>query len=457
MIWYCLRNLIEKRGEDLINENNRSRFYYDSIIELMPKLINDFKDKWWETEDETYVFIKNYSLKEQREKEKQIKLFFEQITDHFLDYPYDLEAQNIWNIEFAIILENGISIFECLGLDRIINLLDNDFLMSTKRFIRRAKKFDESIDNEAIFQALRNVWIVNIIQKIGKQKVATTPSVYGYSMLYPVTDNFLDDDDIDKIYKKQIMNRFKERLEGNKLEASDLYEEKVFELVGSIEVEYKRDIYKNLYESLYAINNGQVKSLLQQKGDFGPYRKDILGISFEKGGSSVLADAYLALGELHYDEILFYFGYGIILQLADDLQDVTEDLNNKHMSIMSMQAGLYSLDKTVNQLINFTQNTLDEAKTFETEDQIEIKNIIFQSIQNLILFSAINSIEYFSKEYKEKLLKSIPFRKSFIDKLAKKWDKKKVLINDRFEGLPVLDIIFEALEVFIEKKKKNNL
>jgi len=457
MIWYCLRNLIEKRGEDLINENNRSRFYYDSIIELMPKLINDFKDKWWETEDETYVFIKNYSLKEQREKEKQIKLFFEQITDHFLNYPYDLEAQNIWNIEFAIILENGISIFECLGLDRIINLLDNDFLMSTKRFIRRAKKFDESIDNEAIFQALRNVWIVNIIQKIGKQKVATTPSVYGYSMLYPVTDNFLDDDDIDKIYKKQIMNRFKERLEGNKLEASDLYEEKVFELVGSIEVEYKRDIYKNLYESLYAINNGQVKSLLQQKGDFGPYRKDILGISFEKGGSSVLADAYLALGELHYDEILFYFGYGIILQLADDLQDVTEDLNNKHMSIMSMQAGLYSLDKTVNQLINFTQNTLDEAKTFETEDQIEIKNIIFQSIQNLILFSAINSIEYFSKEYKEKLLKSIPFRKSFIDKLAKKWDKKKVLINDRFEGLPVLDIIFEALEVFIEKKKKNNL
>lgn len=457
MIWYCLRNLIEKRGEDLINENNRSRFYYDSIIELMPKLINDFKDKWWETEDETYVFIKNYSLKEQREKEKQIKLFFEQITDHFLNYPYDLEAQNIWNIEFAIILENGISIFECLGLDRIINLLDNDFLMSTKRFIRRAKKFDESIDNEAIFQALRNVWIVNIIQKIGKQKVATTPSVYGYSMLYPVTDNFLDDDDIDKTYKKQIMNRFKERLEGNKLEASDLYEEKVFELVGSIEVEYKRDIYKNLYESLYAINNGQVKSLLQQKGDFGPYRKDILGISFEKGGSSVLADAYLALGELHYDEILFYFGYGIILQLADDLQDVTEDLNNKHMSIMSMQAGLYSLDKTVNQLINFTQNTLDEAKTFETEDQIEIKNIIFQSIQNLILFSAINSIEYFSKEYKEKLLKSIPFRKSFIDKLAKKWDKKKVLINDRFEGLPVLDIIFEALEVFIEKKNKNNL
>ena len=457
MIWCCLRNLIEKRGEDLINENNRSRFYYDSIIELMPKLINDFKDKWWETEDETYVFIKNYSLKEQREKEKQIKLFFEQITDHFLNYPYDLEAQNIWNIEFAIILENGISIFECLGLDRIINLLDNDFLMSTKRFIRRAKKFDESIDNEAIFQALRNVWIVNIIQKIGKQKVATTPSVYGYSMLYPVTDNFLDDDDIDKTYKKQIMNRFKERLEGNKLEASDLYEEKVFELVGSIEVEYKRDIYKNLYESLYAINNGQVKSLLQQKGDFGPYRKDILGISFEKGGSSVLADAYLALGELHYDEILFYFGYGIILQLADDLQDVTEDLNNKHMSIMSMQAGLYSLDKTVNQLINFTQNTLDEAKTFETEDQIEIKNIIFQSIQNLILFSAINSIEYFSKEYKEKLLKSIPFRKSFIDKLAKKWDKKKVLINDRFEGLPVLDIIFEALEVFIEKKNKNNL
>ena len=457
MIWYCLRNLIEKRGEDLINENNRSRFYYDSIIELMPKLINDFKDKWWETEDETYVFIKNYSLKEQREKEKQIKLFFEQITDHFLNYPYDLEAQNIWNIEFAIILENGISIFECLGLDRIINLLDNDFLMSTKRFIRRAKKFDESIDNEAIFQALRNVWIVNIIQKIGKQKVATTPSVYGYSMLYPVTDNFLDDDDIDKTYKKQIMNRFKERLEGNKLEASDLYEEKVFELVGSIEVEYKRDIYKNLYESLYAINNGQVKSLLQQKGDFGPYRKDILGISFEKGGSSVLADAYLALGELHYDEILFYFGYGIILQLADDLQDVTEDLNNKHMSIMSMQAGLYSLDKTVNQLINFTQNTLDEAKTFETEDQIEIKNIIFQSIQNLILFSAINSIEYFSKEYKEKLLKSIPFRKSFIDKLAKKWDKKKILINDRFEGLPVLDIIFEALEVFIEKKNKNNL
>jgi hypothetical protein len=45
----------------------------------------------------------------------------------------------------------------------------------------------------------------------------------------------------------------------------------------------------------------------------------ILPISFFKGGTSVLADAFLVKGNLNIKEMHFAFAYGSFLQLLDDL------------------------------------------------------------------------------------------------------------------------------------------
>jgi len=43
-----------------------------------------------------------------------------------------------------------------------------------------------------IFQASRNAWTTNGLQIILGMPARLTPAIFGYSMLYPCTDNYLD-------------------------------------------------------------------------------------------------------------------------------------------------------------------------------------------------------------------------------------------------------------------------
>ena len=92
-----------------------------------------------------------------------------------------------------------------------------------------------------------------------------------------------------------------------------------------------------------------------------PYERDMLSISIEKGGASVLVDGYLVCGELTKEEEVFAYGYGFLLQLCDDLQDVKADLEKNHMTIISQLAGKYHLDKIINKLINIIIDIVDNA------------------------------------------------------------------------------------------------
>jgi len=76
----------------------------------------------------------------------------------------------------------------------------------THQFIRKVREFDNDIKLDKMVQALRNVWIMNILQVLFNIKVEYTPSVFAYSMLYPYTDNYLDNTEISFQDKQSIKN-----------------------------------------------------------------------------------------------------------------------------------------------------------------------------------------------------------------------------------------------------------
>lgn len=93
-------------------------------------------------------------------------------------------------------------------------------------------------------------------------------------------------------------------------------------------------------------------SSLRQQG----HRLDdesLLQISVEKGGTSVLTDAYLVRGGLAPDDADFAFGYGVLLQLMDDLQDFPQDLKHDHATLVTRQAALGSVESVVRRLRSF--------------------------------------------------------------------------------------------------------
>jgi hypothetical protein len=176
-------------------------------------------------------------------------------------------------------------------------------------------------------------------------------------------------------------------------------EEKAFSLVAMIEWQFPRQQYKDVFDSVLAIQEGQIKSLTQQTG-LGMAETKILRISAEKGGASVLADAYLVCGDL--DERMFEFamGFGFILQLVDDLQDAASDCTVSHCTMFSSRvAQKRKLDDAAQKLILFVTQELNYDTIADTHIKREIKRIMTENCILMIFEAVSKNQKLFSKQF----------------------------------------------------------
>ncbi len=302
--------------------------------------------------------------------------------------------------------------------------IDRGYLNIAEEFIFRAKKEDSHLKSIEIFQAIRNVWIMNSLQIIWAIPLEMTPSIYGYSMLYPYTDNFLDDPHIDMVDKDNFNHKLRKMLKGEEQTPDTAHENRVFELIRKIESQYDRHKYAQVYESVLLIQEAQVESLSQDQNT-RMMVDDILPISFSKGGSSVLADAFLVKGNLSNDEMKFSFGYGTFLQLLDDLQDTIEDRKEGHQTIFSIQDKYEVLDEHINKLIAYIFKVNTPRKS-ESETMILMKEIISSCTLIMVMDAVGRNHTLVSKELYRKLESFSKVRLSFYKEL-------ELRLNDYFE------------------------
>jgi hypothetical protein len=252
-------------------------------------------------------------------------------------------------------------------------LFGDAFFTAASDFSRAARAFDPNLNVDDLWQALRNVWIGNGLQMLLDLPVRSTPALFAYSMLYPVTDNLLDDPSIAAADKRRFTDRFGQRLAGFTIAPTNAAESAAFALVATIERQFPRHWYPDVHESLLAIHHGQVLSLAQQQvcrtegsdpRGWDPRHDDerLLAISCEKGGTSVLADLYLIAGEASDETERFAFGYGVALQLMDDLQDATIDAAVGHQTLFTRAAARGPLDAITARLLQFIDRAIDAGR-----------------------------------------------------------------------------------------------
>ena len=129
------------------------------------------------------------------------------------------------------------------------------YLESTESFFSKAQEHDSSLNFTDLFQAVRNVWIMNSLQLLFDMDVQMTSSIFSYSMLYPYTDNLLDDPDIRLSDKKAFNERLQLVLEGICPSDVSHKESKIFEMIHNIELQYERETFPNVYKSLLMIQD----------------------------------------------------------------------------------------------------------------------------------------------------------------------------------------------------------
>jgi len=281
-------------------------------------------------------------------------------------------------------------------------LLGDAFFVSAAAFTRKARVFDAGLSLADLGQALRNVWIGNSLQMLLGDPVEMRPGLFAYSMLYPVTDNWLDDPTVTSREKRAFNARFARRLAGESVEATRPPELAAFSLVEMIEGELPRWRCPAVYASLLAIQKAQSRSLLQQRGG-AMSDAELLAVSVEKGGTSVLADLHLVAPEAGPSERCFAFGYGVFLQLLDDLQDVEEDLAVGHDTLFTRTArqGVL-LDGLGGQLARYMDAVLDDER-FSGPSWADRVDLIRRNCRALLVGCVAESPRRFSRAFRRGL------------------------------------------------------
>ncbi len=304
---------------------------------------------------------------------------------------------------------------KALGLEpEAIDLLTKGFMPVGTSLAQWARRFDPSLSMAGIIQAARNAWTACGLQPLMGAPLVLTPSILGYSLLYPYSDNFLDDEDISGEAKLRFSRRFRRRLEGEPLPPEDHRERSMWSLIALVESEYPRALYPNVFECMLAIHRAQEQSVKQVRSGDMRDESSLLSISCAKGGSSVLADACLARGSMTTAESRFGFEWGVLLQLGDDLQDVREDLRRGSMTLFSRAvAAGQPLDALTIQLLRFSEHVGTTMETLHGGSPA-FKELLKMSWRSLIIGAVADSHQFFSAAFLREAEKYSPFGFEFL-------------------------------------------
>ncbi len=415
----------------------------ESFRDGIVRLIEKYCRQWWVTGSATPVCA--LTIERQRINECE--------TDRIIDYfenelevcPEAASERELWRAQILdAIYRFGASV---LGLpeSHLRILLSKPNIDVTRRFIHRAREFDPTVEIEALFQALRNVWIMNCIKIFFDRESAFSPSIFAYSMLYPYTDNFMDRPDVPREAKAMFSARLAGRLAGEDIKSTGSQESAVFRLVGLIEREFPRGDFPEVYWSLLAIHRAQVNSLLQQGPQLLGDPAEILRISVEKGGSSVLADGYLVTGTLKRDEADFCFGFGVLLQLLDDLQDLRSDLECEHWTIFSQCARDSRLDGVTSRLHRFMDRVLQSARCFSAPRGDLFRELIRRNCAFLLLRALAENQEFYSDGYINTMEAYSPLRFAYLRERSRTVQQRYVRVKKALAERKKLDSIFDVL------------
>jgi hypothetical protein len=354
-----------------------------------------------------------YSPKEQERRERAYDEALEAVEQEVKRIPRT-HAERI-EMQDRIVATFASFSATALGLEGdAVRLLTNDFLPVGTKLARWARRFDASLSMGDIIQACRNAWTACGLQPLVGAEVQITPSIVGYSLLYPYSDNYLDQDEVSANEKLQFSKRFRSLLQGEEFPLANHREKALRLLIELIEGQYPRTRYPQVFDCLLAIHQAQERSIEQQEIHNDCADIEVLWTSCAKGGSSVVADACLAKGWLNEKESRFAFEWGVLLQLGDDLQDVREDMRHGSVTLFSRAAALGKpLDGLVAQLLSFSEavGVRMEGLPNGTEP---LKTLLKMSWRSLIIAAVGYSHEFFSTGFLEETERYSPFRFEFL-------------------------------------------
>lgn len=400
----------------------------------MRQLLQESIALWQESPVYLPNFERAFTKDEQAAREAQLEQFLQAIEAELRRLPGTRRERQAARDRITSVFVS----FATAGLgleDRHLELLlSGGFSGIGTKLGKEARRFDPGVTTADILQASRNAWTACALQALLGRSMQLTPAIFAYSMLYPYTDNYLDNPDVSDQVKLDFCVRFGRRLSGDAVDPASPLEAVVWRLVGLIEAQYDRAVWPQVFDSLSAIHRAQNNSISLLRHGRGSAGLNVVTLSFDKGGASVLTDGYLAAGSLSQDEAQFVFGWGVLLQLADDLQDVRQDCKDGVLTVFSEVAGKRPLDELTSRTLHFAQSVMCRMHRLPGADSSTLKDLIERSSRSLLIRAAGEAPDLYTRDYVAQLESYSPFRFAFLNGRRKQLANRSGALNQLFEA-----------------------
>jgi hypothetical protein len=395
-------------------------------------LVQEALSEWEECPVCLPPFNETFTVAEQTAREAKLEEFIKSVEDDLRRPPRTRSGRKALRDRVTIAFERFAKTALDLKDDHLGLLLNGGFSAIGTQMALRARRFNPSISQADIYQATRNAWTACGLQLLLGREMSLTPAIFAYSMLYPYTDNYLDSTEVASEEKLRFSAQIRLRLSGGLIATVRDREDALSRLFEMIEEQYCRANCPQIYASLLAIHKAQENSMRQRGASPPVCGPDVIKLSFEKGGASVLADGYLAAGSLSREEVQFIFSWGALLQLVDDLQDIRQDRAEGSLTIFT-QAAERTLDDLTTRTLSFGQKVMRRLDQLPARCQA-LREMIQKSYTSLLIWSARECGELYTREYLAVLETHSPFRFAAVAERRKQLAKLTGRLTRLFEA-----------------------
>ncbi len=393
------------------------------------------KNNWHATSDSFPDFLSEIDKKSKIQNEQYIQTVSENFHTQLNKFSRIPIGRKKWKQRTLHMIDTFLLGETIIGIHDSMSQQTLDcFKEELKDFLIHVRKFSPELSFEGIGQAVRNYVVYAMFKELNQINSGFSMAGFGYSMLYPFTDNYIDSKNYSNVQKTEYNQIIRDKLMGKEVLPKTLHQQKTCELLQAIESDYPRTIDSTIFTLLLMMLEAQEDSIWQQNKSLPLTAGERLDISLYKGGISVLIDRFLLDKEITEEDLIFYLEFGFFLQLTDDLQDIKEDSRQLNQTIFTADLHCAQEEKIVNKMLHFIHQIME---SYQTENN-KFKNFILSNCYQLIYFSVLQNREFFSKEYLGILEAFLPVTDSFYANMKKKNDESRDLkMKDKY--MKILD------------------
>ena len=403
-------------GAATILTNRRHR---DDFTRRMNGLVSAYSGLWFRSSDRLPMRLEQSTPAQRQERESEVELFLRSVPRGLNGYAG--ASQRIREKTRTRVRATVLRAFaseEDGSLEEFFSGCEG----TTEAFLSSSRAFEPSLPDGDVHQALRNLWVFNSIQHTLGDRVSLTPPAFAYSLLYPYTDNALDDG-CNGMDRGAFMHWVSCELRGDGLPPPDHRCVAIHRLLEMIFHEFPREEYPAVHRSLCAIQEAQRQAGVLQCATPAMDECFLIPLTVAKGGASVLVDGFLARGDLAPEDAEALFGFGVVLQLIDDLQDTAEDLRRGHSTAFTRASRDGALDRPTNRLFNFLQQYIDQIEAGRSNGSRSLSSVIARSCTFLIHEAIARHGVRYTGEYRRTMERFSPLRYAYLQGLHEEMER----------------------------------